>query len=107
MVSGVIRDISLGGVCVTTLYGEVSEESGEMELQIKLLDAGTGDQVETVIPSRLVRIVENGPHGECAVKFHHTSQSERLVSGFIFQRQVEISKELRRRRVTPLKNGTA
>jgi len=95
LVGGVIRDISLGGVCVTTMLGEVTEQSGEMELRIKLMEAGTGTQLESVIPTRLIRIVENGPHAECAMVFSHTSQSERQMSGFIFQRQVEIIKELK------------
>lgn len=93
--AGVIRDISLGGVCVTTFAGDFLEKASNIELRIKLLHQGTNELMETLIPSRLARIDRTGVQTHCALVFNHTPQSERVLSTFIYQRQLEIIKELK------------
>lgn len=93
--NGVIRDISLHGVRVTTFSGDILEKASSIELRIKLLHSGSGQLVETLIPSRLVRMEKSGVQSHCAMVFNHTALSEQVLSTFIYQRQLEIIKELR------------
>ena len=94
--SGMINDISLGGVCVKTFAGDLLERAETIELKIKLLHSGTNEVMEASIPSRLVRIVDKkGIQTRCIMTFDHTPKSERVLSTFIYQRQAEIIKELK------------
>lgn len=94
-VAGVIRDISLGGVCVATFAGDQLEKASTIHLLIKLLHSGTGQLVETQIPSRVARIEKSGVQTQCAMVFNHTAETEQVLSTFIYQRQLEIIKELK------------
>ncbi len=93
--SGVIHDISLGGVSVRTFAGELLQRAKSIELKIKLLHSGTNEVMEALIPSRLARIDSHDLQARCAMIFNHTPQSERVLSTFIYQRQLEIIKELK------------
>lgn len=95
VLSGVINDISLGGVCVRTFAGELMERARKIELKIKLLHCGSQEVMETLIPSRLARIDKKDIQARCAMIFEHTPQSERVLSTFIYQRQLEIIKEIK------------
>lgn len=91
-ISGVVRDISLGGCGVTTLLGADLEAAQDLSLHIKILIEGK--VVEIDVPCRLVRLGSGPPH-DCALIFKHTTESERILSVFIYQRQMEIIRELR------------
>lgn len=91
-IPGVVRDISLGGCGLTTLLGQELEKAEDISLHIKIMHEGK--VVEIDVPSRVVRVGDGPPH-ECAMTFQHTSESERILSVFIYQRQLEIIRELR------------
>ncbi|WP_243374714.1 PilZ domain-containing protein [Geotalea sp. SG265] len=91
-VPGVVRDISLGGCSLTTLLGSNLETAEDLSLHIKIMHEGK--VVEIDVPAKMVRIGPGPPH-ECALTFQHTSESERILSVFIYQRQLEIIRELR------------
>jgi hypothetical protein len=93
--SGVIHDVSLGGVCVRTFAADLLETATNIQLKIKLLQSGTNEVIETRIPSRVVRIDKREVQARCAMVFDHTPESERVLSTFIYQRQLEIIKELK------------
>jgi c-di-GMP-binding flagellar brake protein YcgR len=93
--SGVINDVSLGGVCVRTFSGSLLEKAKSIEIKIKLLHSATHEVMEALIPSRLVRIDKREMEARCAMVFEHTPRSEQVLSTFIYQRQLEIIKELK------------
>jgi len=93
--SGVINDISLGGVLVRTFSGSFLEKAKSIAIKIKLLHNATHEVMEALIPSRLVRIEKKDMEARCAMVFEHTPQSEKVLSTFIYQRQLEIIKELK------------
>ena len=93
--SGVIHDISIGGVCVRTFAGDLMARASTIELRLKLLHAGTGELLDVLIPSRLLRIDKSGLQAKCVLLFEHTIRSEQVLSTFIYQRQSEIIKELK------------
>ena len=91
-IPGVVRDISLGGCSLTTLLGADLEAAEDLSLHIKILNEGK--VVEIDVPAKVVRVGPGPPH-DCAMMFQHTSESERILSVFIYQRQLEIIRELR------------
>jgi hypothetical protein len=91
-ISGVIHDISLGGCRLTTIVGSLFEQAKSISLHLKLLHKNQILQAD--IPSKVLRI-EGGPQFKCAVQFTHTAESEKLLSMFIYQRQLEIIRELK------------
>jgi hypothetical protein len=93
--SGVIHDISIGGVCVRTFAGEAMARADKIELRLKLLHAGTGELLDVLIPSRLLRVDKSELQAKCVLLFEHTPRSEQVLSTFIYQRQLEIIKELK------------
>lgn len=93
--SGVIHDVSLSGVCVRTFAADLLECATDIQLKIRLLHSGTNEIMETQIPSRVVRIDKKDIQARCALVFDHTPESERVLSTFIYQRQLEIIKELK------------
>lgn len=91
-IPGVVRDISLGGCSLTTLLGADLEAAEDLSLHIKIMNEGK--VVEIDVPAKVVRVGPGPPH-DCAMMFQHTSESERILSVFIYQRQLEIIRELR------------
>lgn len=94
-ISGVIHDISLGGCCINTLVRKELTGPEEVQVELKLLDPATGQQNCSSIPADLVRVYGDTPPFRCALCFRHTQQTEQFLSVFIYQRQLEILKELR------------
>jgi hypothetical protein len=94
-ISGVIHDISLGGCCINTLVRKEMSDSDDIHVELKLIDQGTGELTSASIPSTVVRVSGDTPPFRCALSFQHTQQTEQFLSVFIYQRQLEILKELR------------
>ncbi|OGU05058.1 MAG: hypothetical protein A2075_17660 [Geobacteraceae bacterium GWC2_58_44] len=94
-ISGVIHDISLGGCCINTLVRKELGENSDIQVELKLIDQTTGQMSCTRIPSDIVHISGATPPFKVALSFRHTQQSEQFLSVFIYQRQLEILKELR------------
>lgn len=91
-ISGVIRDISLTGCRVTTPAGFLFEKAGNITLLLKYIC--DGQFMELQIKARLLRIT-GGPMYECVLLFEHTDATEKDLSLYIYQRQVEILRELK------------
>jgi hypothetical protein len=94
-ISGVIHDISLGGCCLNTLVRIHSPGSGDVNVELKLIDHKSNQLCAMRIPSSIVRIEGDAPPFRCALRFEHSVHSEQFLSVFINQRQLEILKELR------------
>jgi hypothetical protein len=95
IISGSIQDLSLGGCCINTLTTAGLNSENEVTLELKLLDSTTNQLLVVDVPCEAVRIdCERRPF-KVALRFVHNKQSEDVVSRFIFQRQLEIVKELR------------
>jgi len=91
-VTGVIHDVSLGGGCIMTLGREELRESKQAEMEFAL----TPHCSETIrIPCTVVAVDGEAPPFRCTFSFEHTRRSEQFLSVFIYQRQLEIVRELR------------
>lgn len=94
-ISGVIHDISLGGCCINTLVRKEHKESDDIQIELKLFDPNTSQMSCTSIAADMVKVYGDTPPFRCALCFRHTQQTEQFLSVFIYQRQLEILKELR------------
>ena len=94
-ISGMIHDISLGGCCINTLVKQGLDQGSEIMVALKLLEQATGQGLCMQIPSNVVRVDGKTPPFKCALRFTHPPQTEQLLSIYIYQRQLEILKELR------------
>ncbi len=91
-ITGVIRDISMTGCRVTTPAGYCLEKAGYIAMLFKFFC--DGQIIELQIKANLLRIT-GGPMFECVLLFEHDEKTEKDLSLFIYQRQVEILKELK------------
>lgn len=91
-VSGVIRDVSMIGCCVTTPVGPLLEGANSISLHLKLIH--DNNPMEAHIPARFLRM-SDGPMYKCAMQFEHTAGTEKVLSIFVYQRQLEIIRELK------------
>lgn len=95
IISGAILDISHGGCGMNTLTTAGLESANGVSLKLKLLDPTTRQVIEADIPCVVVRIDNTRPPFKVALSFTHNQLTEVVVSRFIYQRQLEIVKELR------------
>lgn len=90
--SGMIRDVSLQGCCVTTPAGALLEKARTILLHLRLMHDST--PLEAHVPARLLRI-DSAPLYNCAMAFDHTAETEKILAIFVHQRQLEIIRELK------------
>ena len=95
VLSGQVCDISHGGLAIRT------DERCELETGV---EAGLTFMVPNLLQNTLagvqskgtlVEIVDEGHHDICRFEIEPDSQSESLISRYIFQRQVELIRELK------------
>ena len=91
-ISGMIRDISLQGCCVTTPAGPLLEQAKDVSIHLKVMH--DNKLMEAFVPARLLRM-DGYPLYNCAMTFDHTSETEKILSIFVYQRQLEIIRELK------------
>ena len=91
-ISGMIRDVSLQGCCVTTPAGDLLEQAKDISIQLRVMHNNT--LLDAFIPARLLRS-DNAPIYNCAMVFDHTTETEKVLSIFVYQRQLEIIRELK------------
>ena len=95
MVSGIIKDISLGGAAVSLTSCDQLAPGMALNLLVKLPDSQTGAINEVGLGATVVKIVGTAAPFICYVEFLPEKQSQQQISYFINQRQVEIIKELK------------
>lgn len=92
--SGVIHDISLDGCCVSSHSARIFPGSHRLTVSLNFLDE---DKIVTLhIPAVIVRS-KSGLLRQHALMFHHTGETEKVLGGFIYRRQIEIIRELKER----------
>lgn len=96
-IAGKLRDVSLGGFSIVPSQPCPLGNGSEVTLVIAIpnLLQGREDRIQT--KATLVDSVHQDAYDICRFSFEADSQTENLISRFIFQRQVEIIKELKER----------
>ncbi|KAF0221329.1 MAG: hypothetical protein FD174_467 [Geobacteraceae bacterium] len=87
--SGSLTDISVGGMSLHVDDNSALEINATGMLAVTLLDKALD------IPGTLLKIVEEGGMHKYLFEIETTSRIENLISQFIFQRQLEIIRELK------------
>jgi len=95
-ISGSIRDISLGGASMDISSSEHLAEGVDVTMILKLSqEISAGTPLEVKVVATVIKIAgEDAPH-TCIVEFYPERVSQRQISYYINQRQVEIIKELK------------
>jgi len=91
-ISGVMRDVSLQGCAITTPAGLALERAATIAVHLRLMHDNS--PMEAHIPARLLR-THGAPMYNCGMAFDHTGESEKVLAIFIYQRQLEIIRELK------------
>lgn len=95
IVSGTIKDISLGGAAMQFASRDLLVPGRVVNTFIKLPDSQTGSVNEVGLSATIVKIEGKAAPFTCYLEFHPEKQSQQHISYFINQRQVEIIKELK------------
>jgi hypothetical protein len=95
IVSGIIKDISLGGAALSLASCDQLTPGMALNMFVKLPDSQTGAINEVGLSATIVKIEGTVTPYICYVEFQPEKQSQQHISYFINQRQVEIIKELK------------
>lgn len=91
-IAGMIHDISLGGCCINTVVKKGLPDARRVEMEFAL----TPHCQETVrIPCTVVGVEGSAPPYRCTFSFNHNGRTEQFLSVFVYQRQLEIVRELK------------
>jgi len=91
-IAGMVRDVSLQGCCITTPAGSLLERANDITIHLKLMHDNR--LMEAHVPTRLLRM-QGAPLYNCAMAFDHTRETEEVLAIFVYQRQLEIIRELK------------
>ena len=95
IISGTILDISISGcgMNVLTVYG--LDTANEVNLKLKLINPGTYQPMDADIPCVIASVDNVNRPYKVALKFIHDKHTEEVVSRFVYQRQVDIVREMK------------
>lgn len=95
ILSGNVRDISLGGAAISVMSSERLVPGMVANVFLKLPDIQTGSIIEVGLSATVVKLVGDAPPFTCYLEFHPEKHFQQQISYYINQRQVEIIKELK------------
>jgi hypothetical protein len=95
IITGYIKDISLGGASAIVTSCDLLTPGLEFNIFLKLPDISTGAIIEVGTSASIVKIVGEASPYTCIIEFHPEKHSQQQLSYYINQRQVEIIKELK------------
>ncbi len=93
-IPGMLRDISLGGACITTFSRGLKPDM-LLNFTLKTFDSSTNSIINIELPSRIIRSEGEKLPVLCCFSFEIESECESQLMTFINQRQMEIIKALR------------
>lgn len=95
ILTGNIKDISLGGAAMSVMSREQLSQDMAANVFLKLPDIQTGAINEVGVSATVVKVTGDAAPYTCYLEFHPEKHSQQQVSYYINQRQVEIIKELK------------
>ncbi len=95
ILSGTIRDISLGGAAVAIASKELLVPGSAVNVIAKLPDYSSKSVIEVGLTGTVVRVNGDAAPYICLLEFHPEKHSQQQIAYFVNQRQVEIIKELK------------
>jgi len=95
ILKGNVKDISLGGACISVMSGELPAQGSDISLFLKLPDISSGSTHEVGVTATVIKVVGDSAPYMGILEFHPEKHSQQQISYYINQRQVEIIKELK------------
>jgi len=94
-IPGKLLDLSLGGFSIRTAERCPLGKGVEVQLRVKVPNLLQNTQTSIETKACHIETVSTGPDDICRFSFETDPQSEGVISRFIFQRQVEIIREIK------------
>lgn len=95
VLSGSVRDVSLGGIAIECADVSGIEPGAELRLVLKLDVADHSRPLEIAVTCSVVRVTGEAAPYTCIAEFQSERHSQQSLAYYINQRQVEIIKELK------------
>jgi len=95
ILTGNIKDISLGGAAMSVMSCDQLSQDLVANVFLKLPDIQTGSVNEVGVSATVVKVTGDAAPFTCYLEFHPEKHSQQQISYYINQRQVEIIKELK------------
>ena len=95
VVSGFIKDISLGGSAISIMSNDFLSPGMTLDAVLKLPDSNSGSINQVGLTATVVRIIGEEAPFICLLEFRPEKHSQQQISYYINLRQVEIIKELK------------
>lgn len=95
MLKGSVKNLSLGGASIDVDSMELLPRGIDINIFLKLPDISNGSIREVEVGATVINVTGDAAPYTCIVEFHQERHSQRQISYYINQRQVEIIKELK------------
>lgn len=95
ILTGNIKDLSLGGAAMTVMSKELLIPGNDINLFLKLPGTQPASVIEVGMSATVVKLVGEDAPFTCFIEFHAEKHSQQQIAYYINQRQVEIIKELK------------
>lgn len=95
ILTGNIKDLSLGGAAMTVMATELLVPGIDINLFLKLPGTQSASVIEVGMSATVVKLVGEEAPFTCYIEFHAEKHSQQQIAYYINQRQVEIIKELK------------
>lgn len=95
VLTGNVKDISLGGAAISTISADLLVPGLDINMFLKLPELAGNTVIEVAVRATIVKVVGTAAPFICLVEFHAEKHSQQQIAYYINQRQVEIIKELK------------
>jgi len=95
ILTGNVKDISLGGAAISTMSADLLVAGLDVNMFLKLPDLIGNSILEVGLRATIIKVVGMSAPFTCFIEFHAEKHSQQQIAYYINQRQVEIIKELK------------
>lgn len=95
ILTGNVKDLSLGGAAISTMSADLLLPGLDINLFLKLPDINGNSVREVAVSATIIKVIGTSAPFTCLVEFHAEKHSQQQIVYYINQRQVEIIKELK------------
>jgi hypothetical protein len=95
ILTGNVKDISLGGAAISTMSADLLVAGLDINIFLKLPELDGNSILEVGLSATIIKVIGMSAPFTCIIEFHAEKHSQQQISYYINQRQVEIIKELK------------
>lgn len=95
ILKGNVKDVSLGGVALSTMSADLLVPGLDINMFLKLPEPNKNSIHEVGMGATIIKVIGTSAPYTCIIEFHADKHSQQQIAYYINQRQVEIIKELK------------